>query len=50
MCSCPVCCHLLDDQAGQLVDVEEIREKTQNKPKGLFHFNDAEGRKHRMVR
>ena len=38
VCSCEVCCNLLHDQAGQLVDVEEIREKTQKQTEGCVSF------------
>ena len=38
------------DQAGHLVDVDEISEENQNKLEELFRLNESEGRKHRMVR
>ena len=34
----------------ELVDMEEVSEERNNKPWWLFGFEQAEGRKHRMVR
>ena len=38
------------DEVEELVDVEEISEEDKNKPKWLFGWKEAEGRKHRRVR
>ena len=37
-------------QDEELVDVEEVSEETENKPKWLFGIEEPEGRKHRMIR
>ena len=39
-----------NDQAGELVGVEEISEEDKSKLEEIFHLKEAEGRKHRMVK
>ena len=38
------------DEVEELVDIEEVSEEDKLKPTWLLGFEEAEGRKHRMVR